>query len=563
MTEQTTPTPGPSKKQITEYVTQLFDGDLENLPIEEFLKVDAVAFSKEVLKQKKKNGWQSRIKIPFNYAIDQGEAVVKKVEEVREKVTGAVFDDFWNCFEASLDISVWGSDTWAPRVLPNGAVLIRNHHRVIALSDRIEGVLDVDNTQMQKDLVELFDFYKSSAEEEQIEYFNLNIIHRDENGVSWTVNVPTKLSDYGQTLIFISADFIQQAKDSGSISEDSFIFNEDLERVASNSRTHCVILVFRNKSFLYSTYRAGDEYDTILENYSYWLGSQPDEETCSERFSSKGDFVANYIRSNIEANDIELLDVQFLKYGHNTLKMFMRDKVVNEYSSKKAQQMAGFEPIFSTSPDIPSTYYNDDIPFWEFSQKYQERTFSFQGAYSFLPNLQYGESTLKEAIKNSVSLIGDCTVKVWLPLGENPERGWIDEDDIFDYGTPEYDKRIHEMFKKLTTLYKESAEENDMSEEEKEKDFIDNVGYDYAFAILFITQETLDPEMAHYHAMKMSTYIEGSTSLTLPAYGLYQGYCEGELDTGNAYSLILASVLEASDEDENDDDEYYDEDEDE
>ena len=549
-----------SSSEVKALVGQLFDNDIENLP-EEFNQIDPTAFYKEVLKQKKALGWSSKITIPCNYAIDGGEMVLKKIEEVRQKMSGEKFDEFWNCFEASLDISVWGSDTWAPRVLPNGAVLIRNHHRVIALSDNIAGELDIDNEALHKDLEEVVNFAKNNSTGDD-DYFNFHFVHRNEEGISWTVNLPTALSDYGQTLVFINKNFIDQARDSGEVSPDNIIFNDAIEQVADQSRSgHCVLRVFKNRTFLYYTYRADDGYDSILENYSYWLGSSPDEDINYERFSVDHNFVRDYVSGTIQdQGDIEILDTNTMKHGHNVLQILLKDKIFKDYSSKKAHQISEFQPIFASAWDRPTTYYQDKIPFWDFSEKYQHRVFGIKGDLNLLPSLSEGKATFKEYLKEAVGYVGNATVKIWLPTNVSASTDWIDDEDVFEYGSKECNKRIDEIMKTLEKKYKETLEDWKEVEDpqEREKNFLEYYGYEYYFAILFITNEVLPTQEYHRHGLNISRVFDGSISLFVPAYGYLQGYCAGELDTGNAFSFIM----EDEEEPEEDDDEYYDEDED-
>jgi len=557
MTKIIKPENQPTKEDIKSIVTQLFDNDIENISDEKLKSIDPIDFSKEVIKQKLKNGYQSKIKIPANYLIEKVELVLEKINEARLKLNGENFEEFWKCFEFSLDISVWGSDTWAPRLLPNGSVLIRNHHRVISLSEQIQGTLDINNTYLKAQLAEISTYAQETLNEDDSTSFNF--IHRTQSGVSWIKEVPKHLSDFGQTLVFIDKSFIEQARTSELFNEDHIIFNDEILNIANSSRSgHCVMRVFKEKTFLYSTFRAGDDYDTILENYSYYLGTEPgQEEESNYKFESNTDFIKNYILECISNDEIEIFTTKPLQ--HNEIMNLLVDrKIKYDYVNKKVWQIMEFTSFFATSWDNPSTYYGDNVYFWDVSEKYGHKLIAIKGNYSALPNISFGKASFKSKLKKSIAVVPESNILVWLPKDKRNNSSYqyqyINDEDIFPYDSKELQQRIDEAFKILLEEYRSNLNPKVIIEDKKadEKEFLESVGYDYEFALFFITELPPEPYDFNVYGLKISNILEGSISVIVPAYGFNQGYCDGELDTGNAFHFI--SEQNEEDEDDEDDD---------
>lgn len=533
-----------SKKELEKIFSQLFDGDIENIP-DNFSEINPASFGKEIIKQKNKLGYNAKINIPVNYLIEQAEKVLTKINEARLSLNGEQFETILSSIETSADVSVWGSDTWAPRLLPNGSVLIRNHHRVIALSERVSSQLDITNEELSEQLKDVYSYAQDNVEND--DYYSFNFLHRSEEGVSWTNKLPESLSDFGQTLIFISKEFIDQARE--SINNDNIIFNDKILNVADESRSgHCVLRVFKNKTFLYSTYRASDEYDTILENFSYYLGSQPDEDICEQPISSKSDFISDYVKNTLRENDEEEIFTTKVLKNNKTLKLLLEDKFYNDFSIKKTWQIMSFDPFFAKEWDKPTTYCEDYIPYWDLSQQYNGNLIVIKGNMNFLSEVSNGEVEFKDKIKNSIACVPNSLVKIHLPLSQiSNQLQYIDEDDVFEYGTRECNQRIYDVFNLLNQKYQEDKVSN--TEDYTEKDFLDYVGYEFEFSLIFITNESPEPFDFNQYGLDVSNELS-SITIIVPIYGFNQGYCDGELDTGNSNHFLME---EESDDDYNED----------
>lgn len=553
------------KKETSEIISSLFDNDIENLDVDQLKQIDAKDFYKEVIKQKKKLGWKSKIKIPCNWHEDKAIKIVEKLEECRLVLNGEQFEELWNIISTSADISVWGSDTWAPRVLPNGAVLVRNHHRVIGIDDQTSGSIQIFNEELQKQLVKI----RAIADEHfngDEDHYKFHFVHRSEEGFEWTVNVPEKLSDYGQTLVFISSDVIEKAKKIGEeeLGENHFVFQDEVAQAASNSRSgHCVIRVFKHYSFLYSTYRASDEFDSIVENYAYYLGSEPDEGPSYQRVSAEGKFVSSSVRGTLEENDPpEIFNHSILKRGTSIIKTLFSEKFYSGYSAEKCNQMMQFPPIFGVDTETPSTYYGDEIPFLDYAKKFDGRLIVAKTYYAIFDDVSNLKSQFNDHLSEISTLIEECTLKVYLPVPGDIK--YDKEEDTFEYESKEYKKRLDLVVKTLKSMYESDSKENPPEEgtdpSQAEKDWLDGYGYDHEFAIFAITKDNVNLSEVHQYGLKLSGILNGSATLIVPTFGFYQGYSEGELDTGNVNIFLTSEQQEGSSEDD-DEEEYYDEDE--
>ncbi len=553
-----------SKKEVSEVITSLFDNDIENLEVEKLSQIEPKEFYKEVMKQKKVLGWKSRIKVPCNWHEDKAIKILEKLNDCRLVLNGEQFEELWNIISASADISVWGSDTWAPRVLPNGAVLIRNHHRVIGIDDQTCGSIQIFNEDLQKQLVKIRAIVEENFNGDE-DHYKFHFVHRSEEGFDWTVNVPEKLNDFGQTLIFISSDVIEKAKEVGEdvLGDDHFIFDDNVSSAAANSRSgHCVIRVFKHYSFLYSTYRASDEFDSIVENYAYYLGSEPDEGPNEQRVSSEGKFIVSSIRGTLEENDApEIFNKSLLKHGSSIIKTLFSEKFYTGYAGEKSSQMMQFPPIFGVNAETPSTYYGDEIPFLEYSNKFDGRLIVAKSYYAVFDDVSNLKSQFNDHLSEISTLIDDCTLKLYMPVPGDVK--YDQEEDIFEYESKEYKKRLDSIVKALKKMYEDDLKENPLEDgadpTQAEKDWLDSYGYDYEFAILAITRDNVNLVDVHKYGLKLSGILNNSATLIVPAFGFYQGYSDGELDTGNV-NIFLTSEQQEESNDDDDDEEYYEED---
>lgn len=529
------------RKHIALAVKQLFDGNIEDIH-DEFLGLDPIIFYNETIKEKEKRGYQGKITIPCNSLVYQSELILTKLEEARKQLTGNQFDELWDCFDINLDFSIWGSNVWEPRVLPNGSILIRNIQKVIGINEQVSDKLDVRFSSLHTDLNELEDVLHNKKFLHEEDTLSFSILHRNENGFIWTRKVPENLSEVGQTLIFISKDMILRLRASGKLNQNNaFISDKALAISKQSVSEHCVFRIFKYSTLMYGTYRLGDEYDTILESYSYRLGDDPlsndyiQKEVCTD-FS----FIKKHIKEIVQRADSDIYGAEVLKHNR-TIKVLLIDKVCEDYASKKAEQLDELKPLFGQYWDRPVSYYGINSQFWNISQLNKGYMFLVNFSFYYLPSAKKTLNDFKQSVEKVISQAEPYLKPLlYLPI---IELNYLNEDDVFEYGTPECNARMELVSKKLskkpghTITFEESA--NYENEEIATKEFLAMSGSEYKIYILFVSPTAPIIEDCHQFGVQVSKYMDNSLTIHVPNYGFNQGYLSGNLDAGNSTQYLL------------------------
>ncbi len=517
-------------KIIKSIVSQLFDGELEFLP-EHFSTIDPIIFSEEIIKEF--NNRHEPIKITVNHCVDQSESLLKKIEEARKKLTGENFDKFWECFTISLDTTFFGNTPWTPRVLPNGALLVRNNHMSVCLSESIKGHLSVKSKNLKKDLSLISSFVKSSLEED--DDFSFSILHRDEEGFEWTKEVPHTLSEVGQTIIFISIKLLEDMLKSGKFEEDNILFNPQILNIAKISKSgHCVLRVFKRATFLYSTERASDSVDTILENYSYYMGETTiDEISINKQISYDIEFIKKEIQETIrKTKNVDIYNTELFK-SNSPIRMFINEKIYTQYTTEKALQINSFEPIFGRYFDRPATY-KDNIEFWNFSEIYNGNIFVIKNLYSLINGFSNFNNQLKDTISKIANLMPNTLIKVHLPL---EKLNYINENDIFEHETKPYYERIEQILNNFKEQFKKEYNNERLAKYQKrelaEKEFLNKISTEINFDIIFILKSQPNIKNCHDFFIECARLIGEEIFANIPSYGFSQQYYANSIGIGN------------------------------
>lgn len=520
---------------------KLFDDDFSEVP-DELSHISASEFYDAVIGAKTERGYSAKIKVHADWSTETGAEIMTLVDRVRETHSEDDFKKFWNCFSMNLDVSVMGGDVWAPRILTNGAVLIRNHHRVIALSEAPEGVLYTDNTQLLEDLKVFESYAQANYEADDI---NFSILHRAGDSIVWTRTLPAKLSDFGQTLVLMSNELIESVRDSEDYDTDyNSILESNAIDVAMNSRTGFVaIRVFEKQSYMYSNYRADDKYDSLLESYSYYLGSSPDEDVLENPEVSIGHTdVEERIRNWISEMDYSLFDEPKMA-GKDELKSLILQDLTTNYARQKTWETLGFTPFFAKEADKPTNYYQDTSIYWNQSAKMDHDMFvlsmtptGVQDADELVDELS---RRIETVVDNAGYLMSPEPVKVYISARNPDAFKPIPEEHIVDYGSAEMETRLQEFVTSLQEAHEKDIEDNE--EEYSFGDFLDSYGYEYTIAVLVPTEASPDPREIHQIALDVTSELEISMMMEVPRYGICQGYDCGELDTGNVAGFVVES----------------------
>lgn len=500
------------------------DQDLDAL-----VQVPPKDFAKQVAAYRKRHG---KLLVWCNTSDRYAVALFKKLDAVRRALTGEKFAEFWCHFTFSLDAAVTEGEAWAPSILPNGAVLFRNHHRIIAVSDASAGALCVSPQVLHAQLEALAEFYRARSYAPETGVFGL--IHHGEAGVAWTSVVPDQLSAVGQTLVYLSRTFIEDARACGQFGPRHFILDDQVLAAAKASPSeHCILRVFSNKTFLHTTYWVSDEYDTIQYDYSYYFGEKPDEE--GPRRLSMTTYVGAIQYKILEAVDRDGIEV--LKHPEVArlagLVPLVTQAIRTEYVREKVSQVTSFAPVFSSSAARPVTCFGEHVPFFDFAAAHGHNFVAVKGEYTKLPSIREGQVALEKQLDSMRTLFGAERALVWLPLepSEPVSACFIEESDVFEYGAAAYQARLAAVFAWMAQHYEDAR----MADE---RSYLEEGGFPGEFALFFITAEA--PELSSLHRLgrEASRVMAGSVSVIVPEYGLVQGYRAGALDAGNASRFI-------------------------
>lgn len=536
-------------QNINDIVEKLFDWNVEDDDFVELLeKFNAQELASAIRNEKKERGWRAYIRVPTEYHEAQVEALIGKLEEMRTSLDAKEFKETWGSFLFTNEFSVWGGSTWSPKILYNGGLAIRNHHRVIALDESPVGSFNADNSKIHSDLSIIIPHLNDIGKDGDT--WSFGILHNGEEGAVWTNKLPTQLSDYGQTLIFITQDVIETLTENEIINDDSFLHEDSIAEAIQNSRSgHAVLRVFKDIVFVYSTHRASDDYDTILEAHSNYLGDGDyDEDTFTIRIEPNSFKVVELIKDDLESTELAIFSYPVLA-DKEELRKLIEDKLYTEYAQEKANQISQFIPIFTNATDRPATYYNNIIPLFDASREYGLKTYNMLMSASVAKSFETFEDDIRNAIYEASEVVSPEELKVAIGGPDNQDFNII---SVFEVDSPEFKSALDEMKTSLIESYVESYECEIGEDEDQEAEFFSDSGYENQFSVMFIFEENIEILDAHANALRVSQTLESSLSLVVPAIGLYQGYCEGELDTGNNLVFLTQDELDSVEIDEDD-----------
>lgn len=542
--------PGVRAKQV---VKQLFEADGiddDGLP-EDFADVDPVAFVKELARYRQKAIGGSRrnkrnrvIKTNAWSDASHANALLEKLEEAQPAVTGKVMEEAVAALEISLDYGVWGSDTFMPKLLPNGAVVIRNHHRVIAIDDAPSLRLKVSNVELRAELAKVLQSIDPEASDED-SLFKFSIIHRQPDGCFVrTRTLPEQLSDWGQTLVLIGYGMDLSASE---------LLAADIPTVCENSRTGTAIVrVFADFALVHGAYRAGDDYDTIVEEYcEHWFEEIDVPETVKVS-QGRGHVLSSAIsrtEDRIANSDLERPASGVMRHYFDEIMLSRHNW--RSYASRKAQQIHEFTPLFHELHDQPVHYYADRDPYWTLSQD-----FGHQLAVVSVPMQAFGdiddfEHHFREAIETRLFDAVGFPPHQTLLLTEELSW-WEGKDCVHALDSEEAQAWIKARADEMREEFNEA-----MTDDADASDVLNDVlvygSVEVRVALVF--DEKPDYVKLDGLMKQISGQVDGGGNLSVPYAGFCQGYDCGGYDTGNAPVLMTQQEIEGEDDEEEEDDE--------
>jgi hypothetical protein len=415
--------------------------------------------------------------------------------------------------------SVMGSDAWRPSVLPNGALVIRNHHRVVGVWDAYSQELLMTHDELRAALAPMV----GTAE---LQVLNFEPSERSYSGdmVYYRGALPEALSNVGNTAIFVGYGADLSGFDS--------TYQERLADVRGRSRTgHAVLRVYGDRVLAYSLFRASDEYDALLEDFAeaYFVDDEGSDgespESCPVNLSSDH----NKLKTAIAQELAERLEyVLGHEYSTGTLLgHLLGQRLYADYDSaagKLVGQLYEFTPFFGIKPHLPAYYGSAEHmpPF------VRDSVPDAQVAYLSLPysarvpedgTLESGWTRLTAQVDHAASELG-ATVK--LAVGYDSNLGL----DAFDQNGAlaalgELDEQLH------ADLEAEGSVDDSAASAEAAENFSESLVFQLKLS------GAIDFAQLHETALALSSELGTSLVLTVPAFGISQGYYDGELDTGN------------------------------
>lgn len=540
-------------QDLKELVTSMFDEPVNDIELpESFAEVEPAAFAREVIRQKAKRAPFETIVVNVYSLGELGQAVLEKLTAARQQLTGKKFDELWDAFELSLDYGILGGDPWLPHIMLNGGVAVRNHHRVIAMDQPPEAVLVMSRDKLYEELQTLQDHIDPDEPEDEKD-IRFSILHHGHDGFLWTRTIPQPLSAVGQTLVFIPHMWLKRAVEEGILPEGSMLTRPEVLEIAQNSRSgHCVLRVFKNRTFVHSTYRASDEYDILLEEFSDYVGDTTDSEDGPFQCLVCTGF--EHLKSSIQERiGNNMGDFSDFRADH-VMNVLCEDKLKNQYAQKKAVQTTAFERIFDSSSKFAASYSHLAAPYAYMQQSEDASLVSFTFRASVLKTLEQFEKNFYRVASRVADKLPGVTVK--LQFTENTRYiVYANEDDLLEWKSEEASIALKEIAKALRKDLRDNYPEHTQSAESKAEcmqQVLDSS--DAMFSLVFFLEGDADPAVYHRVALDISKELDTSLTLGIPAYGLDQGYCCGELDTGNA-SMLLVGGAESEDADSESDDE--------
>ena len=345
------PTRRSTKRPAKAIIDALSSGSIASELPDGFTDTPPEILGRELLQQKEDRGYGEKILLGGIGEADVSLSILKKLEQLESHYSEDEFNEILELFDITLDVGVWGGESCAPRILFNGSVVFRNHHRVIGLVEQTLGSIEISNTQLASEISKLVRAMDGRRD--------FSIIHRNEQGFAWTSTVPTKLSDCGQTLVLLPEEWIQKAQELKCTFAEPIVLE-----AAKGSRTRDAVLrVFRNRTFIYATQRLNDSLDTIVENYSHRLGEAPDESVKYEPFkiSTDTEVLTTEFKKCLLDNPCEIP----LSDLNERMRRFVSESL-DSYISRKIRDTMSIARVYGASWDIAPGYYSDSISSYAF-----------------------------------------------------------------------------------------------------------------------------------------------------------------------------------------------------
>jgi tetratricopeptide (TPR) repeat protein len=452
-----------------------------------------------------------------------------KMSEAAHRVDQSTLDTAMQAFELTADVAVVDGNGFAPRLMPNGSLVIRNFHRVLLISDRIQQELVIDSNSLRGEVAEL----ARTSDHAKV----LRVVHRGLGGeVHIGCAVPETLSAVGQSLIFVhsSADLAKAAT------------------LAKSSLTGMggwvMIRVFGDRCYFHALDRGPDDLDTLVEEYG--VRRSTNESTGGD--DCEFDVVVGdaAMREWFRCRSREI----FESYG---LKLFPDDSpmhspiltMINAYADEKRSQLT-FTPFFGPDSDKPVFHVErTHFKYWDISVAYQHRIAVVEFSVGGSEQMILASSTLASEIDHLFTPMKPLAVTVKLITSDNDAA--VAPNDL---AAIDSEMATRELARRSTALQAHSGQARPGQS---------NAGSTLCVVLVFPT--IVDVQALNTFLLMSTGERCGRAYLHVPGLGLMQAYdCGNHLD-GNGGGFILKgpekpAPRKLADEEDEDEDDYEDDD---
>ena len=414
-------------QEVKDFVKSLFAAktveEMEEWP-EDLDSYDSVALVKAIASTYKKK--EDKFNTNPRTDSDRICALLDKYHEAQPKVNGETFELAFDAIDMSFDIGIMAGEVWQVKLFYNGGILIRNHHRVIGINTRPHSVVRIDPDKFQR---ELDSWSQKLAKKKHGDVYPFFMLHRleDENvkfrhaKIVMTKTVPDKLNLCGQSLVFFGEKCGPESIDS--------LAGSGIEECMEKSRSgFAMVQIYGDLAFIYSTFRATDEWDVLLEEFASCSFDEYDEPCEVKIIKGKDDEL-------LSDRADELMSISGLSYLKSKgvtgfyLDQLVKGRHSNSYTYKKAAAIRNIDVRVGTYTNKP--YFDHD----EFTFAFNESvTFAnrsvviilvpgsfkeiaqIKNPEKYLKAVSYGPMGVPKAIHLVNGEFDDCTVENLVPL---------------------------------------------------------------------------------------------------------------------------------------------------
>lgn len=477
------------------------------------------------------------------------QAVIRKFSEARLTVTGETFDAAWSLVTLNFDYGVLGGEVFQPAIFSNGAVLIRNHHRVIGIDDKPLAIIKVHPRGLASDLRRLF---RDADKRKVTDAFFLHRI--DKNHVVRQTRPPRPLSTCGQTLALIAHDL--------PIDTCKALPVTVIDAVRDRSRTgHAVLRFFGDHVFVHPTYRFSDDLDILLEEYAETY--LPADESgvplgveISGNLKSLNAWFSERTLTYLRGQDFAFPDTTDVMHFHVTQKTTAQ--TWSSYSGRKVADVTSLPRFFADRPDRPVNYsdeysepYSDferlKSRFWDLSVRLKHDMFIVEIPFFNLSQdaaaaASIDASEIKRQLKHLTPFARTLHILQVSKAGKTRMRGlraWL--------RTSGFTGR----FAAAARAAEADATESDFDDEARTEHIRETLSHDEELKLQLVFgrikfKQAIDFRAIHQGLIALSAGWPAGIVWHFPRFGLIQSYWQGELDSGNQDLFCLTGEANLS-----------------